>query len=115
VTCPKRVVWNRYSGEPLPTNAKLVDRSGRYGNPFTLAKYGREQALELHRGWLRGDPEAVAQACTDGWRWPGLNGHRLINVIRINLAGRDLVCTGCSSDERCHADELLRIAAGGEP
>jgi hypothetical protein len=114
-TTPKRIQWNRYSGQPLPPGAKLVDRSTRYGNPFKVAKYGRERALQLHRGWLVGDPAAVAQAHADHWRWPDLYGPALVADIRANLAGYDLVCTGCGPDDDCHADLLLRVAAGEEP
>lgn len=111
---PKRLAWKRFGGEPFPDNAKLVDRSGCYGNPYKVAKYGLVLALELHRRWLRGDPEAVALAVADGWRWPDLNGQALVDLIRTNLVDLDLVCTGCGPDQPCHADTLLRVAADGE-
>jgi len=110
-TAPKRIQWLRWSGSPLPANTRLVDRSTCFGNPFKIAKHGRERALELHRGWLRGDPDAVAQAHADRWRWPDLHGQALAALIRQRLAGYDLACPGCRLDEQCHADLLLPVAA----
>lgn len=118
---PRRIPnteWSRYNGVPLPAGARLIDRRSRYGNPFTLiehgGKYTRAQSLHLHRLFLRGDPDAVAQAHADGWptHWP--YGAELVALIRTNLAGHDVVCTGCGLDEACHGDLVLRVARGEE-
>lgn len=112
---PRRLQWLRWHGATLPPNTRLVDRSTPFGNPFRVATYGREHALELHWAWLRGDPDAVAQAAADGWRWPNLHGPVLVALIRQRLAGHNLACSGCRPDQACHADLLLRIARGEQP
>lgn len=119
MTQPRRHAWHRGCGKSYPTGAKLVSRSTRYGNPYRLAEHGgrytRDESLRWYRRWLRGDPEAVARAHADGWpiNWP--YGAALVALIRAELAGRDLVCTGCGIDEACHADLVLRVAAGEDP
>jgi hypothetical protein len=115
MTTPRRIQWSRFDRMPFPAGARLVDRSGRYGNPFTVKKYGRDRALDLHRGWLRCTPDVVALALADGWRWPDMHGRTLVDLIRANLAGHDLVCTGCGPDDQCHADLILYVASGGNP
>jgi hypothetical protein len=74
----------------------VVTRSSKYwGNPFKVEDYGRDRAIELYIEHLSNSPDLVAR-------------------IRRDLAGRDLACF-CPLDEACHADVLLRVAAGGEP
>lgn len=115
MTTAKRLAWNRFSGQPFPTTAKLIGRGTRYGNPFRVSRYGRPEALRLHHLWLLGGPPAVTQAHADGWRadWP--HGAELVALIRSELAGRDVVCTGCDLDEDCHGDLVLTVAAGTDP
>ena len=96
-SAPVRLRFNRYEGKPLPPAAKLVTRPSRWGNPFpaierTIA--GHADAVERFREHLRDNPDLVA-------------------AIRRNLAGHSLACT-CPLDWPCHADVLLRVAAGGE-
>jgi hypothetical protein len=112
---PRRIAWNRFSGERFPTGTRLVGRGTRFGNPFTVSRYGRAEALRLFRAWLRGEPEAVARAHADGWptRWP--YGADLVAVIRTELVGHDVVCPGCRLDQQCHGDIVLAVAAGTEP
>lgn len=84
----KRVYFNRYKGEKLPENTKLVGRGSRYGNPYTVLSYGREAALELYKIWLqdrlRDNPDFL-----------------------LPLRGKNLACS-CKLTEDCHADILLQ-------
>lgn len=66
---------------------------GRWGNPYTVEQYGRDEAVRLHREWVLSSPERVAA------------------VVR-ELSGRVLVCW-CRPGEACHGDVLLAIANGG--
>jgi hypothetical protein len=89
---------NRFAGEKLPAKTKLVTRASKWGNPFKVLEAtpaGHQVAVDLHAAWLREHPEDVA-------------------AIRAELAGWNLACA-CPLDWPCHADTLLRIAAGGEP
>jgi hypothetical protein len=71
----------------------------------------RAELVELYRLTLT-DP-------TPGMRlaYPSAAGRFLtvtLDDIRRELAGKDLACW-CPLDVGCHADVLLRVAAGGEP
>ena len=45
----ERVQLKRERGWRMPANTVKVDRTSKFGNPFTADRYGREQALALHR------------------------------------------------------------------
>jgi Domain of unknown function (DUF4326) len=69
--------------------AVLVARPSRWGNPYSIEEYGREQAIEMYERWLLANDELLA-------RLPSLKGRRL-------------ACY-CKLDEPCHADVLARLA-----
>jgi hypothetical protein len=68
----------------MPPNTLSVTRPGKWGNPYTVEEYGREQAIRLYREWLIGKDLS-------------------------ELRGKDLACY-CSLDQPCHADILLELA-----
>lgn len=41
-------------GEKFPPNTKSVTRNSIFGNPFTVKRFGRTNAVRLHRYWLEG-------------------------------------------------------------
>lgn len=89
---------NRFAGEKLPPDTKLVTRASKWGNPFPVKEKtpaGHLVAVAEHRQMLRNDPALVAE-------------------IRHELTGFDLACA-CPLDWPCHADTLLFVAAGGTP
>jgi hypothetical protein len=81
-------------------DAIRVDRSTRWGNPFSIKDEG-------------GRPAAVAKyrEALEAGTLPGVGKHEPVTVeeIRAGLAGHDLACW-CSLDGPCHADYLLKIA-----
>lgn len=79
----KRIIFNRYEGKKLPDNTKLVSRPSRWGNPYKVSEYGRDEALRLYRIYL--DKK---------------------KIDLTPLIGKDLACT-CKLSEPCHADILL--------
>jgi hypothetical protein len=84
-------------------DAVRVDRSTRWGNPFTVADYGsRSAAVAQYRKAL------LAGAL------PGIGRHAPVTVadVRAELAGRDLACW-CPLDDACHAEVLLEVANAG--
>ena len=88
----KRIYFNRYNGERLPPNAKLVGRGSRYGNPYKVEDVGRDEALRLYRIYLE---EGLSK-----------------KTIDISpLIGKDLACS-CKLTEDCHADILLEKVEG---
>ena len=87
----KRIYFNRYAGEKLPPNSKLVTRGSKYGNPYSVGdkpgQYTREEALRLYRIYL---DQAIKN-----------------NTLDLSpLIGKDLACN-CKLSEACHVDILL--------
>ena len=52
---PRRVQLRRTRGWRMPANTVKVDRTTRFGNPFSIEGYGRERAVALHRAWITGE------------------------------------------------------------
>ena len=97
----RRIQMSRqHPWRPEHPDAIRVDRSTRWGNPFSIKDEG-------------GRPAAVARyrAALDAGTLPGIGKHDPVTVegIRANLAGHDLACW-CPLDGPCHADHLLKIA-----
>lgn len=100
----------------MPPNTVKVDRATRWGNPFAVGDpvgdgfsvdyhLTAEQAVREFRYWLEGlltvFPVYRRRAPT-------------AEEIRRELRGKNLACW-CKPGEPCHADVLLRVAAGGDP
>lgn len=116
---PVRIQRRRDKGWRKPVDAIVVTRPTMWGNPFPVCDmFSREDAVRMHR-------ELVLTGET--WWGPEGDRHRFtrrpdkgpmnvptVDVIRRELAGRDLVCW-CPLDEPCHADTLLAIARGDLP
>ena len=81
----------------MPPGGVSIARPHQWGNPFTVALYGREEAVRLYEAAL-------------------LAGQLLVTVedVRRELAGKHLGCW-CRVDEICHGDPLLRIANTDRP
>ena len=107
----ERVQLKRERGWRMPENTVKVDRTSKFGNPFTADRYGREQAVALHRLWMTGEmtDEYIMGA------FPGLIGKHLVSrrktmgALLPTLAGKNLACW-CSLDGPCHGDTLLELA-----
>ena len=96
---PQRVQLKRNKGWRMPEGTVKVDRSTRWGNPFTVDACGSaDAAVACHARWLRGEIEA-----------PDRRAAPALDEIRRELAGRNLGCW-CPLDGPCHADLLIRIA-----
>jgi len=64
---------------------------GRWGNPYTVQEYGREQALARFEAYVAAmAPEALA-------------------ALLAPLRGKDLACW-CPLDQPCHRNVWLRLA-----
>jgi hypothetical protein len=87
---PRRVQLSRKRGWRKPPGAVVVSRPTRWGNPFPVSEYGREEAVALFRQYLADQPE-------------------LVEAARRELAGKDLACW-CEPGALCHADIWLEVA-----
>ncbi|MGH3661788.1 MAG: DUF4326 domain-containing protein [Micromonosporaceae bacterium] len=73
-------------------DAVKVDRSTKWGNPYSVIEHGRPQAIGMFRTALLGGKLAVT-----------------VEDVRRELVGRDLACW-CRMDQECHADVLIEVA-----
>lgn len=74
----------------MPPDAVYVGRPTKWGNPYRVDEYGREEAIAIFKHNL-----SDAQ----------------IQAARNELRGKDLACF-CPLDLPCHADVLLEVANG---
>jgi hypothetical protein len=96
---PLRVQLKRSAGWKMPANTVKVDRTTRWGNPFSATDCGSvAAAVAQHGRWMRGEIAA-----------PGGAEPPTAEAIRGALAGRNLACW-CPANGPCHAELLLAIA-----
>ena len=96
---PQRIQLKRSRGWKMPANAVKVDRTTRWGNPFTIAECGSAAiAVAQHGRWMRGEIAASGAIAPPS-----------AQAVRGALGGRDLACW-CPLNGRCHAELLLAIA-----
>lgn len=105
-TTPARIQLRRTKGWRMPENTVKVDRSTRWGNPWTISK-AREAGFT--------GTDADLRRMTVGMFRNGCA--RCLPVVagimaRVGeLRGKNLACW-CPLDQPCHADVLLEIANG---
>src|SRR5262249_19560563 len=106
---PCRVQLRRTRGWRMPANTVKVDRTTRFGNPFSIEDYGRERAVALHRAWITGEggnPPIPSKLLRD------LEARRMEVISALpSLRGKNLACW-CPLPEPgkpdiCHAALLL--------
>ena len=85
-------VWNKRD-KNVPKDAVYVGRPSKWGNPFTVERYGRGTAIQMFAEWIGHHENA---------------GFKLGVDAKLELKGKDLVCW--CAPRPCHADILLEIA-----
>ncbi|MBO0739874.1 MAG: DUF4326 domain-containing protein [Hyphomicrobiaceae bacterium] len=109
---PRRVQLRRTRGWRMPANTVKVDRTTRFGNPFSIEVYGRERAVALHRAWITcklGKPPIAGKQLRE------LEARRTQVISALpSLRGKNLACW-CPLPEPgkpdiCHAALLLELA-----
>lgn len=82
-------VHNKYHQTAGP-DAIYIGRGSLYGNPFVIGKDGnRDEVCDKYEQYL-------------------LNNPQLLQAVKTNLKGRDVVCF--CAPKRCHGDTLVRLA-----
>ena len=96
---PDRIQRKRTKGWRKPPNSVIVTRPRKWGNPYDVDKYGREEAIAKYREGILGQ-DLLTQ-----------RGKKLARVGKdlSELRGKNLVCW-CRLDQPCHADVLLELA-----
>jgi uncharacterized protein DUF4326 len=111
---PVRVRLMREKGWRMPANTVKVDRTTKFGNPFS--SYAPEKAVQLFKLWITGE-------LTDNEvreKFPLIIAHHLISRRKIiqgglpDLVGKNLACW-CDDTKPCHADVLIELAADLRP
>lgn len=117
---PKRIQLSRRKGWRKPDGAIVVARPFRWGNPFSVERWGRDAAISWYRMLATGiwDPQRLSDLSDDAYEdvyqarneWLARQHHQHpVELARAELAGHDLACW-CPLDQPCHADVLLEIA-----
>lgn len=96
---PQRIQLRRSKGWKMPAGTVKVDRSTKWGNPYTI-KGAREA------GYKGTDAEIAAMCVSEFRTW--LRGWQL-DELKASLRGKNLGCW-CKVGEPCHADVLLEVA-----
>lgn len=108
---PRRIQRRRIQGWRLPYGCRIVTRPGPYGNPANLDADGnRAVAVVMFRNFL--EVRRRLPGITQAYEYPSD-----AQIVR-ELSYWDLACWCPESTgpaDRCHADVLLRVAAGGNP
>ena len=118
-SAPRRIQRMRTAGWRAPLGAVYVGRPTPWGNPFPVASRGsalfpRADSVRMYRELvLTGETTFRDGLHEHYFRRSDRPTHPLgvptVDVIRRELAGRDLTCW-CSIDVLCHAGFLLDIA-----
>jgi len=113
---PCRVQLRRTRGWRLPANTVKVDRTTRFGNPFSIEDHGRERAVALHRIWITGEITAeLGNTPVPNKLLRDLEARRTEVMSALpSLRGKNLACW-CPLPEPgkpdiCHAALLLELA-----
>ena len=114
---PKRIQRQRIRGWRMPENAVYVGRPTKWGNPFKVGEWVRDDSplaayLDVPGGWtmlscvkILTAQQAVDAHCAWLMEYPPLM------AALPELLGKDLACW-CPLDSECHADVLLYWANG---
>lgn len=107
----ERIQRRRVKGWTLPRNTVCVTRGPgmKWGNPFTVEEFGRDEALRRFRaavlGFTSNGSFCRPQAAPDSYIG------RIIRDAPLELRGKNLACW-CALNQPCHADVLLELANG---
>jgi hypothetical protein len=89
----------------MPANTIKVDRSTRWGNPFTI---GQNHAHPIRKTTILIDNKESSVRTFVAYLETA-SGKRLVADAKTELRGRNLACW-CKDGDLCHADILLQAA-----
>ncbi|MFB9437418.1 DUF4326 domain-containing protein [Streptomyces showdoensis] len=109
---PSRIQRRRTAGWRKPEGCVIVDRTSRFGNPFTVVaaiearsyteSEARQYTVSAFKQWLAGSRAEWTSEEADRKR------ERILAGLPL-LVGHDLACA-CAPRALCHADVLLEWA-----
>ena len=89
---PRRIHWRGGQGWPQAQNAIYVGRPTKWGNPYKIGPYTRQEAVRFYERDLVSGKLPFS-----------------VNDIVHELKGKDLICW-CKPGHLCHADILITLA-----
>jgi hypothetical protein len=105
---PQRIQLSRAKGWRMPDNTIKVDRTGPWGNPFTVSEHGTQAECFYLYGLLLAGWLAITAGNIDQQK-------RAIKALQDErdagyptLRGKNLACW-CRIGTPCHADHLLEV------
>jgi len=101
---PERVQLSRRKGWRIPPNTVKVDRTTRWGNPFTVGCNPSQFSADLPA--TCDSVEEAIRLFREGYVGTWLS---IIPSWLEPLRGKNLACW-CKLDQPCHADVLLELA-----
>ena len=112
MTAPRRVQLSRARGWRMPENTVKVDRSTRFGNPWSIGSRDHNNDLVEDAG----DAVAAFRAWVEDMADAERIGERIerLSDWRSTLRGKNLA-SWCKLDGPCHADVLLELANKDTP
>lgn len=114
MSAPQRIQRERTKGWRMPEGAVYVGRPSGWGNPFTVGGVFRFETLNgTFVGVVKHKAHAYEMFREYVLYSDSENGRARRDMIRSDLAGRDLACW-CPLDHACHADVLLVLANGAD-
>jgi hypothetical protein len=90
---PQKIQRKRTKGWKMPENTVYIGRGSKWGNAFTVEKYGREKAVSMFKEYIN-HPNSP---------------HCFVFDDIKTLQGKNLACW-CKENEACHGDVLLEMA-----
>lgn len=115
---PKRIQRKRTKGWRLPQNAKCVDRTSRWGNPYVVDEWAGPRLRSLwpdpdqlvwHARLMLDDQVSSVAESVQRFRFYALVRSCLDPEWLEPLRGFDLACFCAEDAEHCHADVLLDL------
>lgn len=112
ITMPKRIQLKRAKGWRIPANTVIIDRRGKWGNPYKLdGAHIIDTTTDPPRHFgFKDEAEAREKSV---WAF----GIYVEQLLAVNpdylepLRGKDLACW-CGSGELCHGDVYLKLLYG---
>ena len=106
---PTRIQRKRTHGFRLPTNTICVNRGTKWCNPFKVADYGREKAIQMFRDCLLNASMCYCYLDMDEAKIQYNRFIWIANNIHL-IREADYVACFCGLDEACHGDALIEIS-----
>jgi hypothetical protein len=107
---PVRIQLSRKKGWRMPEGAVKVDRSTKWGNPWSPKNF-KILTYNIKTGGITGSRNASIPECVQAFREylsePEIA--EFVQEIKTELRGKNLACW-CKPGDDCHADVLLEIA-----